>query len=187
MIIDDHSEDLSKKCRTITEENVSNRTEIFVESSDWVTFYYQNSMSAEFMQYTEYYINALKDHKKVLIVEDDSLSFKILQSFVKAYDPDLKCFFASNQKDALEIMGTFDCDLVIADYFLDNEQTGLAICNHIKRRYPEVECLIISSLKNDQYREILKSSMTEPDFFEKPVSKHKIFSYLDQIYGGRCA
>ena len=151
--------------------------------SDWINFYHQNPMSPEFIHYTEYYINALKDHKKVLVIEDDEMSFKIIESFIKDYDPEMKCFFASTESDALEIMKTFNCDLVIADYFLNEQETGLAICNRIKQRTPGVECLIISSLKHHQYHEILKYSAIEPQFFEKPLSKRKVINFLNQIYG----
>lgn len=155
------------------------------DSSDWLTYYYQNSMNAEFMQYRDYYIRALKDCKKVLIIEDDDLSFKIIQSFIKSYDPDIRCFFASNEKDAMEIIQTFHCDLVIADYFIADEKTGLDICHRVKNEYPEISCSIVSSLKHDQYQDLLKYADVQPIFFEKPVSKNKITHYLEEVYGDR--
>lgn len=154
------------------------------QGSDWINYYHQNPMSPEFIHYTEYYIKALKDHKKVLVIEDDEFSFKIIESFIKDYDAEMKCFFASNEKDAEDIMRTFHCDLIIADYFLDEQETGLAICNEIKKKYPGVECLIISSLKHHQYQEILKYSPIELQFLEKPLSKKKVISFLNQVYGG---
>lgn len=155
------------------------------DSSDWMTYYYQNSMNAEFMQYTDYYIREIKDCKKILIIEDDAISFKIIQSFIKVYDDDIRCFFASNEKDAMEIISTFHCDLVIADYFIDDVKTGLDICQRIKNEYPEIKCSIISSLKQYQYQELLRYSDVEPVFFEKPVSKTKIINYLDEVYRGQ--
>ncbi len=158
----------------------------FEDSSDWIAYYYQNSMNPEFLQYTDYYIKSLKDYKKILIIEDDNLSFRIIQSFIKEYDDEVKCFYASNEKDALEIIETFHCDLVIADYFLNDDETGLRICRVIKEFYPEIECSIMSSLKYYQYQEILKYSEVEPLFFEKPVSKTKIIHFLDEVYRRRC-
>lgn len=155
-----------------------------IDSADWMTYYYKNSMNAEFNQYNEYYVRALKDCKKVLIIEDDEVSFKIIQSFIKAYDKEVRCFLASNEKDAMDIISTFHCDLVIADYFIDDVHTGLDICHRIKNEYPEIRCSIISSLKSYQFQELLKYSDVEPTFFEKPVSKNKVIAFLDEVYGG---
>lgn len=155
------------------------------DNSDWLTYYYKNPMNAEFIQYTDYYIRALKDCKKVLIIEDDETSFKIIQSFVKVYDNDIRCFYAANEKDAMDIISTFHCDLVIADFFIADVKTGLDICQRIKSEYPEINCSIVSSLKHHQYQELLKYADIEPIFFEKPVSKNKIINYLDEVYRGR--
>lgn len=140
-------------------------SDLFSDNSDWISFYYQNSMNAEFLQYTEYYIRALKDFKKILIIEDDPTSFRILQSFIKTYDEEVKCFYAANEKDAIEIIHTFHCDLIIADYFIEGDKTGLDICQHMSQEFPEITCTIVSSLKHDQYQEILKYAHTKPVFF----------------------
>ena len=150
---------------------------------DWVTHYHQNPMNAEFLIYADYYANILKEHKKILIIEDDFFSFEVMQAFVGEYDKGLTCFFASNEADALDIMSRYNCDLVIADYFLNNNETGLSICQKIREHNQRVSFLIVSSLKSYQYQEILKYSNFEPAFLEKPVSKTKIVSYLTEVYG----
>lgn len=158
---------------------------LFKESSDWQTYYYQNSMNDEFNQYMDYYIRSIKNYKKVLIVEDDALSFKVIQSFIKDYDDNVQCFYASNETDALDIINVFHCDLVIADYFIEGTKTGLDVCNRIQDDYPDIKCSIVSSLKYYQFQELLKYSQTEPVFFEKPISKNKILHFLDEVYGDR--
>lgn len=163
---------------------MTNNKFIKAESNrDWLTHYHQNTMNQEFLMYSEYYKNALKNHKKILIVEDDFLSFELMQKFINDHDNSVSCFFASNENDALDIMTRYECDLVIADYFLENNETGLSICQKIKKINPRVVFLIVSSLKSYQYQEILKYSNIEPAFLEKPISKIKIVSYLKEIYG----
>lgn len=152
-------------------------------NKDWLTHYHQNTMNEEFLMYSEYYKNALKNHKKILIIEDDFISFELMQKFINDHDSGVNCFFASNEKDALDIMKSYECDLVIADYFLENNETGLSICQQIKKINPRVVFLIVSSLKSYQYQEILKYSTIEPAFLEKPISKFKIVTYLKELYG----
>jgi response regulator of citrate/malate metabolism len=161
---------------TVNKNTQSNR--------DWLTPYHKNPLNAEFLNYSEYYETILRDRKKILIIEDDYLSFEVIQTYVKDYDNGLTCFFASNEHDALDIMRRYDCDLVIADYFLDANETGLSVCQKIRDQNQQVAFLIVSSLRSYQYQEIIKYFQIEPDFLEKPVSKKKIIGHLNQIYGG---
>ncbi len=161
----------------------NNFSKIAESNRDWLTHYHQNTLSGEFLMYLEYYKTALKNHKKILIVEDDFISFELIQKFINDHDSGTNCFFASNEADALDIMKNYECDLVIADYFLENNETGLSICQKIKQLNPRVAFLIVSSLKSYQYQEILKYSNIEPAFLEKPISKYKIVTYLNEIYG----
>lgn len=161
----------------------NNYSKIAESNRDWLTHYHQNTLSEEFLIYSEYYKNVLKNHKKILIIEDDFISFELMQKFINDHDHGTTCFFAGNEADALDIMKSYECDLVIADYFLENNETGLLICQKIIRNNPRVAFLIVSSLKSYQYQEILKYSNIEPAFLEKPISKYKIVTYLNEIYG----
>lgn len=152
------------------------------ENFDWLTYYFKNPINQEFLQYTDYYNLMLKKYKKILIIEDDLVSFNLMQSFINDYDPDIKCFLAKNECDAIDILKTYECDLVISDYFLDSDETGLQICEKIKSQFPNVECSIVSSLKYYQYQEIINFSRIEPSFLEKPISKKQMMGFLDDFY-----
>lgn len=161
------------------------RTQIKIQKLDfdWLAYYFKNPMNQEFLLYTDYYNDVLKGCKKILVIEDDLVSFNIIQSYIKDYNSDIKCFLAKNESDAIEILKIHGCELVISDYFLDSDSTGLQICQKIKNQFPDVECSIVSSLRHDQYQEILNYSDIEPNFFEKPISKQKMIRYLNKFYG----
>lgn len=149
---------------------------------DWLMHYHQNNLNEEFLLYREYYKNVLKNNKKILIIEDDFISFEFIQKLITDHESGVDCFFAATEVDALDIMKSFECDLVIADYFLENDENGLTICQKIRKLNHRTAFLIVSSLKYNQYQELLKYSIVEPAFLEKPISKRRILKYFDEIF-----
>jgi response regulator of citrate/malate metabolism len=143
-------------------------------------------VNPEFNQYMDYYIQLLRlDSKgKVLIVEDDPLSYKILERAVHEFSPHIKCLSATSAEQAWKIVNRTKIDAIIADYFLEGMGTGLDLCEQIQKEYSNIKCVIVSSLKIDQFQKISQRSPVHPDFLEKPVPAKSIKHYLLSIYGG---
>lgn len=140
-------------------------------------------INPEFNEYLEYHVHCLqqKGLKKILVVEDDPMSFHIIQKIIQDFDPEARCFFAQTEEDALHIAKTVRCDLAIVDYFLEGH-TGLELCNRLSVENPPMKYAIISSLRRHQYQEILKYSKAIPEFFEKPLSVKEIKKYLSTAF-----
>lgn len=143
-------------------------------------FLYQNSSCAEFVDYMNYYVQVAKDYKRVLVIEDDPISYKIIQSYIKNFNPEVRCFHSTDKEESEQIITTYNCDLVIADYFLKGERTGLQICEELLRKIPKVACVIISSLKSYQFQEIAQFANQILPFYEKPLSQKKISRLLSE-------
>ncbi len=145
------------------------------------------NMSSEFNDYLEFYSEVLQGEavKKVIIVEDDAFSQKILENTIYAYNPDLYCFFAKNEEETLNILEHYKCQLVIADYFLEGNKTGLDVCNDVRELYPDTKCIIVSKIGREQFKELAgRSLMSPPPFIEKPVKINLMQEMLNVIFGG---
>ena len=145
------------------------------------------SLSFEFNQYAEYFVDQLRTSKtkKVIILEDDVLSRKILEANIHVYDPNIYCFHATTEKDVLDILKAFECNLLLADYYLGGPKTGLDICQTVKECSPNTERAIVSQLTNDQYTQLSKDQaiVTGAKFLHKPVSPIVMDRFLDLIFG----
>jgi response regulator of citrate/malate metabolism len=143
-------------------------------------------VNSEFNQYLDYYMQLLRvgSRGRILIVEDDFIAGRFLEKSVTEFSPHIKCFTATSMDEALKLCERIQFDVIISDYFLKGEGTGLDLCQEIQSKFPKVQCLIISRLKFYQYQEMSKYAKAPPDFVEKPIKDNTIRSYLSLVYGG---
>lgn len=142
--------------------------------------------NAEFNRYLDYFIdmNRLKDKKRILVVEDDAMTRAYLKKLVKDYNHEITVFSASNVAEALEILRNQHCDLLIADYFLPQETNGLDLWNIASGEFPDLECMIVSSIDKELYTNRAKDSVNPPLFCQKPVTYSKLSKFLNFFLGG---
>lgn len=141
----------------------------------------------EFNQYLEYYMDQIRMKSKgcVLIVEDDIFCRMIIESAVREYSMDIQIVTAASELEALEILKTSRCDLVISDYYLEGTGTGLDLCKEILSLYPHIKCLMMSSMNFPQYKEVVAASKATPEFMEKPIKPSLIKKYLTSFFEER--
>lgn len=146
-----------------------------------------SSLNSEFNEYAEYYVDQVReaDTKKIIILEDDILSRKILESNIHLYDPQIHCFHATTEEEVIRILDAFKCHLILADYYLGGPKTGLEICNTVKDYFPDTERVIVSQLSDDQYKKLIPTEEGVPvsTFMHKPVNARIMNQFLNLIFG----
>ncbi len=142
------------------------------------------NLNEEFNQYSEYALELVKAKSigNVLIVEDDVLYAMFIEYVVRDFSKKLKCFKAGSEAEALRVLKSSRFDLVISDYFLEGTDTGLSLCRKIKYMYPDLKCLMISSMAFEKYQALVFGSGVEPEFMKKPISSDLIKKYLENFY-----
>ena len=87
---------------------------------------------------------------KVLIVDDQSLIREGLRMMLSLYDNIFLVGEASNGKEAIEILGNKEVDLVLMDIRMPI-MDGVEATRIIKEKYPEVKVLILTTFNEDEY------------------------------------
>jgi CheY-like chemotaxis protein len=143
------------------------------------------ALPVKISKYIDYYMSLLAAprNKTVLIVEDDPDSRLILEEIVKFYDPEIKCWWATSEEEGARLLKDKQCDLVLADYFLEGPNTGLDLCHKVKAFYPDTQCAVISGLEKEEFEKICGRETTRPFFFQKPISSAQITTYLNDVFG----
>jgi DNA-binding NtrC family response regulator len=144
-------------------------------------------VNQEFNQYVEYYMHliSMKSKGHLLIVEDDLFCRKVVERAIREYSQDITIYSAESEYEALKILATCSCDIVISDYYLEGPVTGLELCRKIVSLYPKTKCVMMSNMGFYKYREVASSSlgpMVPPEFMEKPVSASLIKKYLTSFF-----
>lgn len=145
------------------------------------------SVNDEFNQYVEYYMQLirLKSQGTVLIVEDDIFSRKVIENAIREFNSEITILVASSEAEALSLLQQSKCDLVIADYYLEGDGTGLDLCQKILSTYPHTKCIMMSNMKFFEYKEKAKETDLTPEFMEKPVKPSLIQKYLTSFFEDR--
>jgi DNA-binding NarL/FixJ family response regulator len=90
--------------------------------------------------------------KKVLIVDDNSLFRKTLKECLSSQIPSLIILEAKDGEEALRAIPTFFPDLIFMDIMLPR-RNGLELTDQIKRQYPDIKVVLLTSYDLPEYRD----------------------------------
>jgi DNA-binding NtrC family response regulator len=82
--------------------------------------------------------------KRVLIVEDDPDAREVLRAWAESQGCQVRTACSANQ--ALECSVTFVPELVVADYLLEGELTGVDLIAQLRARGGKARCVLVTGL-----------------------------------------
>ena len=119
---------------------------------------------------------------KVLIVDDQSLIREGLRMMLSLYDNIFLVGEASNGKEAIEILGNKEVDLVLMDIRMPI-MDGVEATRIIKEKYPEVKVLILTTFNEDEY--IFEGLKNGADgYLLKDISSEELVKSIETVYNG---
>ncbi|MEA3447907.1 MAG: sigma-54 dependent transcriptional regulator [Bacteroidota bacterium] len=114
--------------------------------------------------------------KNLLIIDDDPFYRKLSASIL---NDKFNIFTAEKPSDAFKILKNENISYIIVDYLLP-EMTGLQILDKVKKKYPDIEVIMISESGNmDTVIGALREGAA--DFFKKPFTPSDIWMAIERI------
>ena len=91
--------------------------------------------------------------KRVLVVEDDPDTLEVLRSWAE----NLGCtvLTARSGEEAVELIPSFKPRVLITDYVLEDELTGVDLIVHAGKRGMHMICVLVTAMLNKALRESL--------------------------------
>ena len=117
---------------------------------------------------------------KTLLVEDNLNYRGVLKSALLKRFNDLETKEAAGKNDALNIVDTYDPDLIIMDIDLEDGANGLDLTKKIKFEHPGIVVVILSQNDIPEYRSVAQQNGAD-FFFSKGASLTSIFDYVDSV------
>jgi CheY-like chemotaxis protein len=113
---------------------------------------------------------AVKESNLFLVVEDDLLHSQLIQKMIKAFEPNAKLQIVSSAEEAyLKLKeGSAKYSMIIADYKLVGEETGLDLWNKCQKEFTKVPFIMISALTLGIFSDLLGGDKKLPPFLPKP-------------------
>jgi two-component system nitrate/nitrite response regulator NarL len=117
---------------------------------------------------------------KTLLVEDNLNYRRVLKNALLRRFIDLETKEASGESDALDIVGSYDPDLVFMDINLKCGVSGLNLTKVIKLDHPETVVVILSHHDTPEYRSAAQENGAD-FFFSKSSSLESIYDYVNSV------
>jgi len=116
--------------------------------------------------------------KKILIVDDNTLFRKTLKECLRSQIPSLVILEAKDGEEALRTVSTFFPDLIFMDILLP-KGNGLELTDLIKKQYPDIKVVILTSYDLPEYRDA--ALHCKADHY---ASKDSFMPLVDLIFAG---
>jgi DNA-binding NarL/FixJ family response regulator len=121
---------------------------------------------------------------KTLLVEDNLNYRGVLKSALLKRFNDLETREASGESDALNIVDSYDPDLILMDIDLEYGANGLDLTKKIKFKHPGIVVVILSQHDIQEYRSVAQENGAD-FFFSKSASLKSIFKYVDTVIANK--
>lgn len=121
----------------------------------------------------------MKNSTKILIVDDEADTLEFINYHLSSLGYEVKV--ALNGKLALEILQTFEPELILVDYMMP-EMDGLSFLRHLKSKYPNNEYKIaFLTAKTDDQTQMNVLDSGADDFITKPIKPNVLSSRIKAI------
>ena len=121
---------------------------------------------------------------KILIIEDSTFFRKLLKDTLLAQYPKMDILEAPNAEEALEKINGFTPDLIFVDIRLPGE-SGLDFTREMKRTYPNIPIVILTSYDLPEYREAAKEYQADHFLSKGTTTKGDILEMVKSVLSER--
>ncbi|MBI1928477.1 response regulator [Candidatus Poribacteria bacterium] len=89
--------------------------------------------------------------QRILIVDDDYDILRLLEEGLSAY-PNTRIITAGNSQDALTILSTQPCDVMITDVRMPGDISGLELARQVREKYPALKIFVMTNTPEEKAR-----------------------------------
>ncbi len=120
---------------------------------------------------------------RVLVVEDQAMPRQLFEQIIAASDRYTLAYSIRNADLADVYCEKQDVDLILMDVYTDHGASGLDAAARIKKRYPGIKIVIVTSMPECSYLERARAAGVD-SFWYKEVSSEPILSLMDRTMNG---
>jgi CheY-like chemotaxis protein len=100
--------------------------------------------------------------KSILLAEEDPRVQRAMQKMIQEANKEANCWVVNSVEDISGVLSDKLCDLLIANYYLSEDEIDYEFWERIRERYPQMEVIILSHVNDREYYELLEKSGPRP-------------------------
>jgi DNA-binding NtrC family response regulator len=125
------------------------------------------------------------DQRRSVLVVDDDLSIKpMMAKVLYSIDSELNLSWATNLEEAKTILHKRKQGLVISDYLLGENETGLELWDFCRKKYPAIPFIMISGLTVQSIERVIGELDQWPMLLHKTRSMRECREVIQSVLSG---
>lgn len=115
----------------------------------------------------------------ILIVDDDLFALALLEEQLKSYGDFFTPVYASNGREAIEILGQEDISLMVTDLIMPGEISGWDLIDYIENFHPHIPVVVITGCTDKEKLEKLQKRVRH--ILLKPIKVRQLVKIVTNI------
>ncbi len=131
-----------------------------------------------------YNFDRVLNKKNILLAEEDPRIQRAMQKMILEANQDAQCWIVDSVDEIGDLLDQKECDLLIANYYLSEDEIDYEFWEMVRGRYPRMEVIILSHVNDREYYEALvKMSQEGHEGRYQPFST-KLKHFFEHVFGG---
>jgi hypothetical protein len=140
---------------------------------------YKESLQRQFFNF-----DRVLNKKSILLAEEDPRIQRAMQKMILEANQSAQCWIVDSVDEISDLLDEKECDLLIANYYLSEDEIDYEFWEMVRGRYPHMEVIILSHVNDREYYEALvKMSREDHEGQHQPFSA-KLKHFFEHVFGG---
>lgn len=138
----------------------------------------------DYLQRHFFNFDRVLNKKNILLAEEDPRIQRAMQKMIQDANRDAQCWIVDSVEEVTDLLAERECDLLIANYYLSEDEIDYEFWETLRERFPQMEVMILSHVNDREYYEALeKMSRDDQEGLHQPFSA-KIKHFFEHVFGG---
>ncbi|WP_413287611.1 hypothetical protein [Bdellovibrio sp. HCB337] len=121
--------------------------------------------------------------KAILVAEEDPRIQKAMTDMIREANQEAQCWAVDSVDEIDSSLELKSCDLLIANYYLSEDEIDYEYWERVRARYPHMEVIILSHINDREYYDMLEKTSGYGARSSHPLSS-RIRHFFENVFGG---
>ena len=144
-----------------------------------VTPDYKEALQRQFFNF-----DRVLNKKSILLAEEDPRIQRAMQKMIQEANQDAQCWIVDSVDEISDLLDEKECDLLIANYYLSEDEIDYEFWEVVRDRYPQMDVIILSHVNDREYYEALVKMSKEDHGGLHQRFSAKLKHFFEHVFGG---
>lgn len=143
-----------------------------------------SSVYREYLRKQFFDFDKLAGKSCILVAEEDPRVQRAMYNMIREENPHATCLFADSIEEIEDVLEEVDCDLLVANYYIAEDEIDYEQWDQFRLRYPETQVIIMSHINDREYYEMLEELEKQRRTEHSTGFGVRIKTFFENVFGG---